>query len=97
MTCLPTGNRKTGSKKLILRGKATLRHAGVLVKDLRTAEKLYSLLGFKPVSRERLTVVKMVDSKGKMLELVKGNWHEHIAVNWYEEKSGNYIEVVEEK
>jgi len=49
------------------------------------------------VARERLSVVKMVDGKGQMIELVKGNWHPHIAVNWHEDQDGNYVEVVNER
>jgi len=75
----------------------TLRHAGVLVKNLERARKEYEKLGFKtfqPV--ELLTVLKMIDQDGQVIELVQGNWHPHIAVNWFEDMDGNYIEVVKE-
>ena len=78
-------------------GYATLRHSGLLVRDLKRAVKLYRSLGFKPVSREVLKVVKMIDRKGQTVELVQGNWHEHIAVDWYEDGEGNYIETVRRK
>jgi hypothetical protein len=38
----------------------------------------------------------MTDSNGAMIELVEGNWHEHLAINWYETEDGNYIETVKE-
>mgnify|MGYP001615278597 CR=1 FL=1 len=79
-----------------MRGQATLRHAGILVKDLDEAAIIYQALGFKPISREKLEVIKMADEDGKLIELVQGeNWHPHIAVNWYSDGQGNYIEVVE--
>lgn len=81
-----------------MQGKATLRHAGILVPDLDEAMELYTALGFKFLTREKLEVVKMQDEKGELIELVQGeNWHPHIAVNWYEDQGGNYIEVVEKK
>ncbi len=76
--------------------RGTLRHAGILVKDLEESMAIYEQAGFKKVEVEMLTVVKMADKNGAMIELVQGNWHPHIAVNWYEDPDGNYIETVEE-
>lgn len=76
---------------------ATLRHAGVLVKDLESAIDEYRRLGFSPLEIETLRVCKMTDGNGNTIELVQGNWHPHLAVNWYEDDSGNYIETVEER
>lgn len=74
---------------------ATLRHAGVLVKDLELARSIYEELGFRPISEiETLRVLKMADKNGAVIELVQGNWHPHLAVNWYEDPDGNYIEFV---
>lgn len=64
------------------------------MKDLKQAIQDYHSLGFEVVARETLRVVKMQDSCGNMIELVKGNWKPHIAVNWYEDTSGNLVEVV---
>lgn len=75
----------------------SLRHTGILVKDLDKAKKTYGSLGFQEVSREKLEVLKMTDLKGNMIELVQGNWPPHLAVNWYDDGQGNLIEVVEEK
>jgi hypothetical protein len=73
----------------------SLRHAGILVKDLEAATGIYQALGFQPLEPiETLRVQKMTDSNGAMIELVEGNWHPHIAVNWYEDQDGNYIEAV---
>ena len=74
----------------------TLRHAGILVKDLEESMAVYEQAGFSKVEVETLTVVKMADKNGAMIELVQGNWHPHIAVNWYEDLDGNYIETVED-
>ena len=75
----------------------SLRHAGILVKNLETATKTYQALGFTPLEPiEILRVQKMTDSNGAMIELVEGNWHPHVAVNWYETEDGNYIETVKE-
>ena len=75
----------------------TLRHAGILVKDLEGAMQMWQQAGFEPLEVENLRVCKMTDKNGATIELVQGNWHPHIAVNWYEDESGNYIETVEEK
>jgi len=72
----------------------TLRHVGMLVKDLDMAIEIYQQLGFVAVSRENLEVVKMRDKKGQTIELVKGNWNPHIAVDWYEDPDGNFVEIV---
>ena len=75
----------------------SLRHAGILVKDLEKAIKNYQRVGFQPLEPiETLRVQKMTDSKGQMIELVEGNWHPHIAVNWFKDDDGNYIEIVKE-
>jgi hypothetical protein len=74
----------------------TFRHAGVLVKDLEASIKQWEAIGFKPLEVETLTVCKMTDKNGAMIELVQGNWHPHLAVNWYETESGHYIETVED-
>ena len=76
---------------------ATLRHVGILVKDLEKAKQMYLSLGFREIERERLEVIKMCDVSGNTIELVKGNWKPHVAVNWYSDGQGNLIEVVEEK
>ena len=76
---------------------ASLRHAGILVKDLSQARKTYENLGFQALeSVEHLRVLKMTDATGAMIELVEGHWHPHIAVNWYETEDGNYVETVRE-
>ena len=76
--------------------RGTLRHAGILVKDIEESMKIYEAAGFQKVEVEMLTVVKMADKNGAMIELVQGNWHPHICVNWYEDPDGNYIETVEQ-
>ena len=75
---------------------ASLRHAGILVKDLNKARETYIALGFSPLEVETIRVLKMTDRNGAMIELVEGNWHPHIAVNWFDDGDGNYIEVVKE-
>ena len=76
---------------------ASLRHAGILVKDLNQARKTYESLGFQALEPvEHLRVLKMTDGNGAMIELVEGHWHPHLAVNWYETEDGNYIEIVKE-
>jgi len=76
---------------------ASLRHSGILVKDLEKAKATYLSLGWLEVSREKLEVLKMTDLKGNVIELVQGNWPPHLAVNFYDDADGNRIEVVEEK
>lgn len=39
----------------------------------------------------------MKDRKGRVMELLQGNWHPHVAVEWWEDESGNYIEFVGRK
>ncbi len=74
----------------------TLRHVGIQVKDLGESIKQYKALGFNQCApRETLQVVKMKDREGNMIELIQGNWSNHIAVNWYADRDGNLIEVVE--
>ena len=75
----------------------TLRHVGILVKQLEESKIHYESLGFKALEIETLRVLKMTDVNGAMIELVEGNWHPHIAVNWYDDGDGNYIETVEDK
>lgn len=77
--------------------KGTLRHVGILVKSLEESEPVYRALGFLPISREKLEVLKMEDLQGNVIELVQGNWHPHIAVNWYADPDQNYVEVVKER
>ena len=74
----------------------TLRHAGILVKDLEKAIQTYQELGYQPLEIEKIRVVKMTDKNGAMIELVEGKWHPHIAVNWYHDGQGNYVEIVKE-
>lgn len=74
----------------------TLRHAGILVKDLEAEIKNWQAIGFEPLEIETLRVCKMTDKNGATIELVEGNWHPHIAVNWYEDDNGNYIETVKD-
>ena len=74
--------------------KPRFRHAGILVQDLKQSIQSYRKVGFEVVSRETLRVVKMQDRCGNVIELVRGNWHPHIAVNWYEDQDGNFVEVV---
>jgi len=71
-----------------------IRHVGVVVKDIKEAERIYKILGFKVVGRSKLLVTKMEDSKGNLLELVQGKWHPHLAITFYQDPSGNYMEVV---
>ena len=74
----------------------SLRHTGILVKSLARSIRDYQAMGFKPIGKiERLKVQKMEDSEGKILELVQGNWSDHIAVNWYRDNNDNLLEVVE--
>ena len=78
--------------------KVNLRHAGILVEDLAEAVLTYQELGFERAGKpEGLLVQKMIDGKGNVIELVKGNWHPHIAVNWYDDGQGNYVEVVKDE
>lgn len=61
------------------------------------ARETYELMGFRQIAQiEALRVLKMADSEGRVIELVQGNWHPHIAVNWLEDADGNYIEIVKE-
>lgn len=41
-------------------------------------------------------VQKMVDNDGNVVELIEGEYHNHIAVNWIADQDGNWIELVEE-
>jgi catechol 2,3-dioxygenase-like lactoylglutathione lyase family enzyme len=76
--------------------KMTLRHTGILVKSLARSIRDYQAMGFKPIGKiERLKVQKMQDANGQVLELVQGNWSDHIAVNWYRDNNDNLLEVVE--
>ncbi len=54
-------------------------------------------MGFKIIERETIKVVKLQDSKGNIIELLKGKWKDHIAVNLYEDDAGNLVEVVNER
>ena len=74
----------------------TLRHTGKLVRNLEESQKIYEKLGFKQLEPvEHLRVVKLADINGRMIELVEGNWHDHIAVNFYKDPDDNTIETVE--
>ena len=76
----------------------TLRHTGILVKNLRASISWWSKQGFKPVGGiEHLSVQKMEDANGNTLELVQGNWSNHIAVNWWRDENDNLIETVERR
>ena len=75
-----------------------LRHSGILVKNLHQAILTYKQLGWKiqgPVQSFR--VQKMRDRNGGMIELIEGEYHNHIAVNWVADEDGNWIELVEVK
>ena len=78
-------------------GLMTLRHAGLLVRDLKRSVPVWKRCGFKVVSRESLKVVKLRDQKGQTVELVQGRWHPHLAVDWYDDGEGNYLEIVRRK
>ncbi len=73
-----------------------LRHIGIVVKDINESVKLYKKMGFKIFERDRLIVVKMIDSDGNVFELVQGRWAPHVAVNFYEDENKNLLEVVNE-
>ena len=78
-----------------MNAKMSLRHTGILVKDLDLAVRFYKLLGFKAVGKmETLKVQKMKDRKGNLIEFVQGKWSPHIAVTWIEDPDGNKVEVV---
>ena len=77
--------------------KGTLRHVGLVVKNLKTATHTYCQLGFKVTERETIKVVKLQDPKGNIIELLSGKWKSHLAINLYEDEAGNLIEMVEEK
>ncbi len=71
-----------------------LRHTGILVTNLHQAEEFYRSLGFKTFlkSKEKwdgqeLEIYKMVDWSGGTLELVKGNWHPHLAITLHPNES----------
>ena len=75
----------------------TLRHVGILVKELDSAIEDWKRQGFQRVGPiEHLRVVKLLGKNGQLLELVQGNWSPHIAVNWWRDGSENLIETVEE-
>lgn len=46
---------------------------------------------------EILKAQKMRDQYGRVIELIQGNYHPHIAVNWLGDEDGNWIELVEDK
>jgi hypothetical protein len=55
-------------------------------------------MGFKPIGEvENLRAIKLRDEKGAVIELIQGNWHDHLAVNFYEDEDGTFLEVVEVK
>lgn len=75
----------------------TLRHVGLMVKNLERATALYRRLGWKETEPvEVVRVQKMRDPNGATIELCEGNWPEHISVNFYEDADGNRVEAVED-
>ncbi len=68
--------------------KGTLRHVGIVVKNLKQAEEFYRKLGLTKLSPRPITeiwrqtelkILKMRDSEGGILELIEGDWKPHIA------------------
>jgi hypothetical protein len=54
-------------------------------------------MGFKPMGEvENLRAIKLQDDNGAVIELIQGNWHDHLAVNFYEDEDGTFLEVVSE-
>ena len=76
--------------------KGTLRHVGIVVKDLKQATHTYCGLGFKIIEKDTIKIVKLADSKGNVVELLKGKWKSHIAIDLYEDDAGNLVEVVKD-
>ena len=76
----------------------SLRHVGILVKNLKRATETYKILGFRPLGPvENLKVQKMEDQNGKVIELFEpGVYRPHIAVNWVEDQDGLLAELVKE-
>ena len=75
-----------------------LRHIGVLVKNLENSVETYKAMGFNPVGKEEsFRVRKMSDPEGRVIELIQGEYHNHVAVNWLTDEDGNWIELVEVK
>ena len=76
--------------------KMKLRHVGIVVKDLRRSIKLYQDMGWEPIERDTIRIVKMRNKHGETLELVKGRWKPHISVTLSEDEDNNLWEVVHE-
>lgn len=65
---------------------AKLRHAGIVVKDLKKAEKFYNRLGFSRLraiqletwNRKKLKILKLSDGDD-IIELIQGDWRPHLA------------------
>jgi hypothetical protein len=54
-------------------------------------------MGFKPMGEvENLRAIKLQDDNGAVIELIQGNWHDHLSVNFYEDEDGTFLEVVSE-
>ena len=76
-----------------MKPKITLRHIGIIVSDLEKSQKIYEMMGFDEIDRENFRVVKMRDEEGSVIELIEGEFHEHVCVNFYETVPGQYLEV----
>ena len=76
-----------------MKPKITLRHIGIIVSDLEKSRQAYGMLGFKEIYRSNFTVAKMKDANGSIIELIEGEFHEHVCVNFYETEPGQYLEV----
>ncbi len=66
-----------------------IRHLGLVVTDLKQALRFYQRFGFVKLikrgsterwGKEELKVLKLIKSKGEILELIQGNWKPHIAL-----------------
>ena len=76
--------------------RGTLRHVGLVVRNLKATTHTYCQLGWKVIERETIKVVKLQDQKGNIIELLSGKWKSHIAINLYEDDAGNLVEVVKD-
>ena len=74
----------------------SLRHVGRKVNDLDSAVDLYRKLGFEPIEIEHVRVCKITNKHGVCIELIEGNYDEHIAVNFYRDEDNNLYEIVKE-
>lgn len=64
-----------------------IRHTGIVVEDLEAAEAYYATLGLTPYSRgtefwdgKQLLISKLVNREGGGIELIQGDWFNHICV-----------------